>query len=320
MIQSAIKQAPQKQPIVLKVVENDVAGPFLKWAGGKSQLLPVINQHYPQELLNGDIQTYVEPFAGGGAVFFDIQNRFRPTKSILIDTNPDLVLTYQIIQDDVTSLIHALDDMEKTYHGSAPDEQQAMFYRVRDEFNAPHHAKVGTAEGVKRATQNIFLNRTCFNGLFRVNSKGKFNVPFGQHKKPTILFRKKLLNVSKALANAEIRHGDFTQTAKLACPKTFIYYDPPYRPISSTSHFKAYSKETFNDDSQRQLASLFRQLNAEGVKQMLSNSDPTNYGPDSFFDDLYQGFTITRVDATRFINAKGTGRGTVRELLIKNYG
>lgn len=314
----AIKQPIKKQPPVLTVVE-DAAGPFLKWAGGKSQLLPVIGVNYPQEFTNGDITTYVEPFVGGGAVFFDIQNRFELKKSILIDTNPDLVLTYQVIQNDVHGLIQTLDGMEKAYHASDPEEQKAMFYDVRDAFNASHQAKAENQAGVERAAQNIFLNRTCFNGLFRVNSKGKFNVPFGQHKKPTILFRKKLLSASKALTHAEVRHGDFTQTAQLACPKTFVYYDPPYRPISTTSHFKAYSKEAFNDDSQRQLATLFRELDANGVKQMLSNSDPTNHGPDPFFDDLYQGFTITRVDATRFINANGKGRGTVRELLIKNY-
>ncbi len=316
-------QIALRQPVLpnlpkLKLVEDE-AGPFLKWAGGKSQLLPVINQHYPQELLNGDIQTYIEPFAGGGAVFFDIQNRFSPQRSVLIDTNPDLVLTYQVIQQDVQGLIRALAAMEAAYHAVAPEEQQAMFYAVREEFNTPHTATASNQAGLNRASQNIFLNRTCFNGLFRVNSKGKFNVPFGQHKKPTILFEKKLRAAAKALDKAEVIHGDFTQTPSLVKPKTFVYYDPPYRPISVTSHFKAYSKEAFNDDTQRQLAGMFREIDQRGVKQMLSNSDPTNYGPDPFFDDLYQGFTITRVDATRFINAKGTGRGVVRELLIKNY-
>jgi DNA adenine methylase len=318
MSQTAILQPILPSSPSFKVVE-DAAGPFLKWAGGKSQLLPVINQHYPQELLNGDIKTYIEPFVGGGAVFFDIQNRFSPQHSVLIDTNPDLVLTYQVIQQDVHGLIRALAAMEATYHAAAPEEQQAMFYAVREEFNAPHTATASNQSGLNRAAQNIFLNRTCFNGLFRVNSKGKFNVPFGQHKKPTILFEKKLRAAAKALQKAEVIYGDFTQTPNLVKPKTFVYYDPPYRPISLTSHFKAYSKEAFNDDTQRQLATMFREIDQRGVKQMLSNSDPTNHGPDPFFDDLYQGFTITRVDATRFINAKGTGRGVVRELLIKNY-
>lgn len=318
-----MSQAAIRQPILLgssnlKLVEDE-AGPFLKWAGGKSQLLPVINQHYPKELLNGEIETYIEPFAGGGAVFFDIQNRFSPKHSVLIDTNPDLVLTYQVIQSNVDGLIRTLAQMEQAYHTSTPEEQQAMFYDVREAFNASHNATADNTEGLTRAAQNIFLNRTCFNGLFRVNSKGKFNVPFGQHKKPTILFEKKLRAAAKALQKAEVIHGDFTQTPNLVKPKTFVYYDPPYRPISVTSHFKAYSKEAFNDDTQRQLAGMFREIDQRGVKQMLSNSDPTNHGPDPFFDDLYQGFTITRVDATRFINSKGTGRGVVRELLIKNY-
>lgn len=293
------------------------AGPILKWAGGKTQLLPIIGLNYPTELLNGTIKTYIEPFFGGGSVFFDVLSKSQIEKAYLVDTNPDLIQLYRTIQSSVESLIKVLGGLETEYLSLDSSAQEEMFYRVREDFNQErmHEAQPDAV----RAAHTVFLNRTCFNGLFRVNSKGKFNVPFGKHKNPTILFENRLRAVSEAFQCAELILGDFEIVAPYAGKDTFVYFDPPYRPISQTSHFKAYSKEAFDDLAQTRLADFYKSLTAKGVKAMLSNSDPTNYIEDPFFDDLYQGFNIMRVDAKRMINAKSTGRGSVRELLIKNY-
>lgn len=293
------------------------AGPILKWAGGKTQLLPIISQNYPAELTNGTIKTYIEPFFGGGSVFFDVLSKSKVEKAYLVDTNPDLIQLYRTIQSSVESLIKVLGGLESQYLSLDTVSQEEMFYRVREEFN---HERMHEAQpDAMRAAHTVFLNRTCFNGLFRVNSKGKFNVPFGKHKNPTILFDNRLRAVSEAFQCAELVLGDFEIIAPYAGKDTFVYFDPPYRPISQTSHFKAYSKEAFNDEAQTRLANFYRDLTGKGVKAMLSNSDPTNYIEDPFFDELYQGFNIMRVDAKRMINSKSTGRGSVRELLIKNY-
>lgn len=293
------------------------AGPVLKWAGGKTQLLPVISQNYPVELLNGSIKTYIEPFLGGGSVFFDILSKGYVESAFLVDTNPDLIQLYQTIQSDVDSLIASLSALESEYLSLEGKSQEEMFYRVRDEYNQERQNKVKKA--ALRAAHTIFLNRTCFNGLFRVNSKGNFNVPFGKHTNPTILFEGKLRAVSKAFEAAEFILGDFETISRKVDSSTFVYFDPPYRPISQTSHFKAYSREAFDDAAQTRLAGFYRDLHDRGAKLMLSNSDPTNYGEDPFFDDLYQGFNIQRVSAKRMINSKSNGRGSIRELLITNY-
>lgn len=293
------------------------AVPILKWAGGKTQLLPVINQNYPKALLNGEIKTYIEPFFGGGSVFFDILSKSHIEKAYLVDTNPDLIQLYRTIQTKVEPLANILAKLEQEYLSLEFDGQEKMFYQVRDKFN--EHPIHSAEPDVERAAQTIFLNRTCFNGLFRVNSKGKFNVPFGKHKNPTILFKNKLLAVSRAFQIAEIILGDFEVVSPYANQNSFVYFDPPYRPISVTSHFKSYSKEAFGDEAQTRLSHFYRELDRRGVKIMLSNSDPTNHVEDPFFDELYHGFNIQRVAAKRMINSKSAGRGAVRELLITNY-
>ena len=311
----------------LKTVQREniqgSAAPVLKWAGGKSQLLDAIDENYPQELGLGQITTYIEPFVGSGAVFFDLMNRFKFKRAYLFDVNPDLIILYNSLKKDVDSLVTELRMLETSHLAKSEEGRKEHFYFVRENYNqgvADAHERIPTCSiNAKRAAMTIFLNRTCFNGLFRVNSRSQFNVPFGRYKNPTILFEGKLRSASAALQNVEIQLEDFSKAEEFADNRTFVYYDPPYRPISQTSSFTSYSKDTFNDDEQRRLATLYRELDSKGVKQLSSNSDPTNYADDDFFDELYKGFRIVRVAARRAINSAPEKRGDIRELLIRNY-
>ena len=303
---------------------NTLASPILKWAGGKTQLLPVINDNLPQKIINRDIDTYIEPFLGGGAVFFNLYKRFNFKKIYLFDINPELIILYNSIKFHVDEVINELTVLSNKYLLDIPEDKRAnFFYSVRDDYNNElskiHKMLNKKVYSPRRAAMTIFLNRTCFNGLFRVNKKGYFNVPHGKYKNPTILFENKLYAVSEALQNAEIIQGDFTNCDTYLSDNTFIYYDPPYRPVSKSSSFNSYSKEDFNDIEQIRLANFYSHLNKKGVLQMLSNSDPSNYITDTFFDDLYSEFNILRVTATRRINSVSNKRGSLTEILVRNY-
>ncbi len=296
--------------------------PVLKWAGGKTQLLPEIKQQYPQELQKGNIVKYIEPFFGGGAVFFDIYSNYKIEKAYLFDKNPELIILYKVIQNDVDALIEELSILESEYLGLNNEKRKELYYQVRSNYNTfdkQTDANNYTQEWVKRAAYTVFLNKTCFNGLYRVNSKGCFNVPMGRYKKPKILNKDNLLAVNQAFKIAEIKHTDFAKVLNYADESTFIYYDPPYRPISETANFNAYSSLEFNDDEQRRLRNIFVKASNQGALQMLSNSDPTNHIDDPFFDELYQDFNISRILASRMINSKGNKRGKIREILVINY-
>lgn len=299
------------------------AAPVLKWAGGKGQLLPVLRMRFPRELNAGQIHTYAEPFVGGGAVFFDIvQTAPNLERVFLYDVNRELVILYQVLKRDVDALVNELGAVRDAYLALDPEGRKHYFYSSRQTYNAERN-EIEVSEysknWVRRAAQTVFLNRTCFNGLFRVNSKGEFNVPFGRYSNPAILNESRLMAASQALQLAQIVLGDFSQVTEVVDKHSFVYYDPPYRPISQTASFNAYMKSNFNDDEQRRLAEHFRLLDKRGVKQLLSNSDPTNHTDDPFFDELYNGFEIERVQANRMINSKASKRGNVRELLIRNY-
>ncbi|MEQ1704787.1 MAG: Dam family site-specific DNA-(adenine-N6)-methyltransferase [Rickettsiales bacterium] len=309
---------------LIKVENNDaIATPVLKWAGGKSQLLPVLNANYPKELIKGKIDTYIEPFIGGGAVFFDIVNKFNIKSAYLFDINPELVILYNSIKINVRAVLTELDKLSKSYLDYDEEGRAALFYDIRNEYNSgaliAHQAADLELCNAKRSALTVFLNRTCFNGLFRVNSKGAFNVPHGRYSNPNIIFFDRLIAVSNTLQKATIKLTDFSSCEKYITGKTFIYYDPPYRPLSVTSLFNSYSKEGFKDDDQVRLAETYKKLSRKGVFQLLSNSDPTNYSNDLFFDELYKDFNILRVEAKRIINANGNKRGILREILVKNY-
>lgn len=299
------------------------AAPVLKWAGGKGQLLPVLRERFPSQLASGEVHTYAEPFVGGGAVFFDLIQAYPHLERVfLYDVNQELVILYTVLRDDPDALINELGRLSDAYASLDAEEREQFFYGTRKIYNDRREEL--TVERYDpgwavRAAQTMFLNRTCFNGLFRVNSKGEFNVPFGRYANPLILNEERLTAASRVLQMAEVRLADFSAVAEIADEQTFIYYDPPYRPISNTASFNAYMKSSFNDDEQERLATHFRMLDGRGVLQLLSNSDPTNHGDDPYFDELYAGFTIERVQANRMINSKASKRGAIRELLIHNY-
>jgi len=302
---------------------ESLASPILKWAGGKTQLLPVIQKYLPIKLHTNNIRNYVEPFIGGGAVFFYLANTFKFQNAYLFDVNPELVNVYNSVKYGVSEVISDLRSLEARYLSIVPEKRVELFYQVRDSYNQDSHKELDEIrhQGIipKRAAVTIFLNKTCFNGLFRVNKSGYFNVPHGLYKNPVILNQPRLLAAAEALTKASVRVADFSECLEVADDETFIYYDPPYRPLSKTSSFTSYTSLTFDDDEQRRLFEVFKKMDGKGVFQLLSNSDPTNYEKDTFFDDLYQEFSIIRVSAKRMINSNGSMRGDLSELLIKNY-
>ena len=300
-----------------------MARPFLKWAGGKGQLLGQIGRHLPPGMEEGRLTKYAEPFIGGGAVFFLIANDFDVREFFISDMNEDLVLAYRTIQQQVENLIERLEEIKRQYLRLDRVRRQEYFYEARRSFNQRRASSLYAASAQDEAlhvARLIFLNRTCFNGLYRVNSRGDFNVPYGNYRNPRICDEANLRSVSQSLQNAEIHYGDFTACKRFVDEKTFVYLDPPYRPISRTASFNAFYKSPFDDDEQRRLALFYQELGSAGAKLMLSNSDPQNENPhDSFFEDLYAGFSIHKVLASRRINSNGAKRGPITELLITNY-
>ncbi|HXF64608.1 MAG TPA: DNA adenine methylase [Caldilineaceae bacterium] len=302
-----------------------VARPFLKWAGGKSQLLAQLAAHYPPGLAAGEIERYVEPFLGGGAVFLEIAQHYPVRSALLSDANPELVLVYRVVQQDVEGLIERLERLAHAYLEAGEPERQALYYRIRARYNEQRRSvdfSRYSAAWVERAALMLFLNKTCYNGLFRVNRQGAFNVPFGRYKQPTICDATNLRAVARLLQRAKLQVAPYTACEAEVDDRTFVYFDPPYRPISPTSSFTAYSCDKFDDADQEALAAFFARLHDRtGAKLMLSNSDPANVDPDDdFFTRLYSRFHIHRVWANRMINTQADKRGKISELLITNYG
>ena len=292
--------------------------PFVKWAGGKGSLIPQLNNFYPYELKNGIIERYIEPFVGGGAVLIDILQKYDVQEAYAFDINIDLINSYNVIKNNVEDLITNLKQMETEYLQLEQEERKNYFYNKREEYN--NYTLEENEHNIQRAAQFIYLNRTCFNGLYRVNKAGKFNVPMGSHKNPTICDEENLRNLSKLIQNVQFQYGDYRRSMEYVTENTFVYFDPPYRPLNVTSGFTSYTKEDFNDDNQRELAEFYRELNEQNVKLMLSNSNPKNTNKeDTFIDNIYQGFNIDEIYASRMINANSKGRGKISEILVTNY-
>ncbi len=306
------------------MIKRAEAKPVYKWAGGKGQLLTQFEELYPEKLLKNEVKTYVEPFVGGGAVFFELVKRFDFDKIILNDINEVLILTYIVIRDKLDSLIPILSDLENSYLALNQEDRKTKYYEIRTEFNKEkkriNYSKTDSAS-VLHVAHSIFLNRTCFNGLYRLNKKGEFNVPVGKYANPTICNEQNLRNVSEVLKGVKLFCGDFEDVTEYIDKDTFVYIDPPYRPLNVTSSFNSYQKDDFNDESQERLAKWFRKLDKEkNALIMLSNSNPKNTNPDDdFFERLYSGYNITEVSASRPINSKSSSRGQISELLIRNY-
>lgn len=293
------------------------AKPFVKWAGGKGQLLDTIRMYYPTDM-GLTIKKYCEPMVGAGAVLFDILNNYDLDEVLINDSNVDLINVYTVIRDNVNELIELLVQFENEHLEKDENGRKIYYYNQRDRYNAIKNGNNGN--NVLKAALFIYLNKTCFNGLYRVNRKGDYNVPIGAYKNPTICDIENLLLVSDKLKSVKIISGDYKQTQKFIDKNTFVYFDPPYRPLSKTAEFTSYTKEEFTDKNQIELAQFIEQLSNSGAKILASNSDPKNTNPDDdFFDVLYRSFQISRVTAKRSINSKGNDRGKIKELLIYNY-
>ncbi len=276
------------------MVTNKLVRPFLKWAGGKRQLIPEITANY----LPAKYDTYYEPFLGGGAILFELQ----PKKAVVNDSNSELINCYKVIRDSLDEL---MEDLKR--HKNNED----YYYNIRDWDRIKDYNNKTT---IQRASRIIFLNKTCYNGLFRVNSQGQFNVPFGRYKKPNILDEAVLKAVSHYLNNNDIKilNGDFEDAVKDAKAGDFIYFDPPYHPISNTASFTGYDVNGFNKDEQIRLKKTVDDLEKRGCQVLLSNADA------DFILDLYKDYKIKKVYATRAINSNALKRGKVKEVLVMN--
>ena len=296
------------------------AKPFVKWVGGKGQLLCQLENHLPEELYHEDF-TYIEPFVGGGAMLFFMLQKFRNIKRVVInDINSNLTEAYINIKDNSEGLVYRLKHIEQQYSSISDYEEQRNYYlEMRRRFNEEN------LSSIDKTAILIFLNRTCFNGLYRENSKGKFNVPFGRYTNPTIC-NEDLIYADSELLNqfdVEIMCGDFAETiSKIDNNRlNFFYFDPPYRPLSSTSSFNSYVKEVFDDNEQKRLANFCKNISLKkNCLWMLSNADcSSKNSEDLFFEEIYSKFEIQRVYASRSVNANATKRGKLSELLICNY-
>ena len=294
---------------------NMRAKPFLKWAGGKTQLIEQIKKQIPRNIKTNGF-TYIEPFVGSGAVLFWILEEFpNLEKAIINDINQDLTNSYLTIKHNVADLIQILKKWETEYHSISENQEKKKkyYYEKRNLFNSRN------SDQTTQSALFIFLNRTCFNGLYRVNRKNEFNVPIGSYKTPQICNEENLIAVSKVLQKVTILNGDFSETLKYADKNTFFYFDPPYKPLNETSSFNSYAKDEFNDSEQIRLKEFCEELDKKGHQWILSNSDVK--GKDinnNFFDELYASFNILRVNARRSINANPNKRGQLTELLITN--
>lgn len=298
----------------MKKIYTYQAKPFIKWVGGKTQLLDDIKKTLPHDLSQREGLTYVEPFVGGGAVLFWILQEYpNITRAIINDINAELICTYRVIKYDVESLIVELDRLQAEYLPLDEVARKKYFLAKRERFNGNNKTDIETA------ALFIFLNRTCFNGLYRVNSKGKFNVPHGRYSNPRICDEETLRADSIVLQRVEILCGDFSQTGKYAGTNVLYYFDPPYRPLTETSAFTSYSKDGFDDSEQMRLRDFCSQIASQESLFVASNSDPQIVdNGDDFFDHIYKMFSIKRVSAARMINSKGSGRGPISEIMISN--
>ena len=278
--------------------------PFVKWAGGKRQIVDKLLMYAPDEF-----NTYYEPFVGGGALLFELS----PKKAVINDSNKELINVYSVLRNE--EKFKKMCSILNTYEKNNSEE---FYYELRNKDR--NKSSFDRLSDYKRAGRTIYLNKACFNGLYRVNKNGEFNVPCGKYKNPTICDSKNLRNLSFLIRNVEFQYGDYKKSEKYVDSNTFVYFDPPYRPLSITSGFTSYTKEDFNDENQKELANYFKELDEKKAKLMLSNSNPKNTNKeDNFFEEIYKGFNINEISAKRMINANCKGRGAISELLITNY-
>lgn len=291
-----------------------LAKPFVKWVGGKTRLLDEVKALMPHSLESMTGITYVEPFVGGGAVLFWILQEFPNIEHAAInDANAKLICTYKAVRDNADELVERLKAIQSEYLSLGSAERDAYYLEQRAKFNS------GGASGCETAALFIFLNKTCFNGLYRVNSKGCFNVPHGKYASPKICDEGTLRADSSILQKVEISCGDFSETGKFAGPGTLFYFDPPYKPLTDAGAFTSYTENGFGDSEQLRLGKFIESIATSGSTFIASNSDPKNTGAgDGFFDKLYCKFSIKRVSAPRMVSSSPSGRGRVSEIMVSN--
>lgn len=290
------------------------AKPFIKWVGGKGQLLGTIEERLPRNFSSIKDLTYIEPFVGGGAVlFWLLKNYPNIKKAIINDINPDLTAAYSVIKQHPKDLIDCLREIQEEYLPLSDEKRREYYLLKRTYFNTKK------LDIIENSAIFIFINRTCFNGLYRVNKKGEFNVPFGRYANPKICDENTIYADSEVLQKVEILTGDYAQTIKYVKGNCFFYFDPPYKPLSDTSSFNSYSKEVFDDSEQIRLRNFCNKIAQLKQQFILSNSDVKGKNQeDNFFDNLYSDYDINRVYATRMVNAHASKRGKLTELMISN--
>lgn len=289
------------------------ARPFIKWVGGKTQLLPEIRQRYPE-----NITRYCEPFVGGGAVLFDVLQTFHPNEVLINDINPELINLYENIRDNCEPLIHLLEYFQTEYLETPEADRQNLYLGKRATYN--HFIEERNPEhNLEKAALFIYLNKTCFNGLYRVNRNGLFNVPFNRAKNPLICDSENIRECSQLLQNVQMHVGDYSYCRDFIDENTFVYLDPPCRPLTESSSFTSYNENGFSDIQQIELGNFINEMSHKGAMIVASNSDPHNANEqDEFFDNLYADFNIERVQAARMVNSNARRRGPINELLISN--
>lgn len=298
--------------------------PFLKWAGGKGQLLKAFAARLPESIKESKaIPRYLEPFVGGGAMFFYLKTHYQIGQAYLFDINPDLILCYKVLQQQPSTLITQLAKIAGEFAQKNKEERKAFYYEIRTRFNNQRQTlnlQVFNQTWIERACLLIFLNKTCYNGLYRLNQKGEFNVPYGSYTNPRFYDPENLKKIHHALQDTQLVWGDFEKAKEFVTKESFVYLDPPYRPLNATANFTAYSRQGFSDQDQKRLAAFYKEMDRRGAYLMLSNSDPKNEDlADNFFEVLYQGYRIERVPANRSINSDARKRGAINELIIRNY-
>ena len=289
------------------------ARPFIKWVGGKTQLLPEIRQRYPENIIK-----YCEPFVGGGAVLFDVLQTFHPNEVLINDINPELINLYENIRDNCEPLIQLLEYFQTEYLETPEADRQNLYLGKRATYN--HFIEERNPEhNLEKAALFIYLNKTCFNGLYRVNRNGLFNVPFNRAKNPLICDSENIRECSQLLQNVQMHVGDYSYCRDFIDENTFVYLDPPYRPLTESSSFTSYNENGFSDVQQIELGNFITEMAHRGALIVASNSDPHNANEqDEFFDNLYADFNIERVQAARMVNSNARRRGPINELLISN--
>ena len=291
------------------------AKPFIKWVGGKTQLLDQIDALLPADFDKWENVTYIEPFVGGGAMLFHLlQTHKNISRAVINDINADLTMCYRVVKSAPNALVESLSEIQQQYYAlESEDLRKDFFLKMRSEYNSK------PADEIRNVTLFFFLNRTCFNGLYRVNKSGAYNVPFGKYVSPKICDADTIFADSELLQRVEILTGDFEETFSYASGRTIFYFDPPYRPLSQTSSFNNYVKTDFDDDSQIRLKCFCDKIQNAGFRFMLSNSDCFGKNADRFFDDLYANYSIHRVFASRMVNANAEKRGKLTEILVSNF-